>query len=166
MPLTLILMRHAKSGWDDPIATDHERRLTPRGINDARAMGAWLRTAGLSPDVVLCSDASRTRQTVAELMTNAETPMLPKVAGALYNASSDVLIQQIKRQTANILLVCAHNPGIGLAARQLALTPPHHPRFDDYPTAATTVMQFDNARWPDINRGTVTHFVIPADLNA
>jgi phosphohistidine phosphatase len=76
----------------------------------------------------------------------------------------DTILRLIKRQSAKTVLICAHNPGIGFAAQQLALTPPQHQRFDDYPTAATTVMRFDAADWSDIRQGTVTDFVIPADL--
>jgi phosphohistidine phosphatase len=164
VPLTLILLRHAKSGWDDPIASDHERTLTDRGTRDAHAIGAWLRQNHYLPDAALSSDATRTRQTMQGVLSGLNQTDQTQYLSALYNASVDTILRLIKRQSAKTLLICAHNPGIGFAAQQLALTPPQHQRFDDYPTAATTVMRFDAADWSDIRQGTVTDFVIPADL--
>jgi phosphohistidine phosphatase len=58
----LIVMRHAKAG-EFPGGPDEERSLRPRGRRDASAAGSWLAARGLVPDVVLCSKATRARQT-------------------------------------------------------------------------------------------------------
>ena len=63
MTLRLILMRHAKSSWDSPGLDDHERPLNGRGCRSAKAIGAWLNDHGYLPDLVLSSDAERTRET-------------------------------------------------------------------------------------------------------
>ena len=59
----LLLLRHAKSSWDQPGMADHERDLDPRGLAAARRMGALLRERNLIPDLVLCSTARRTVHT-------------------------------------------------------------------------------------------------------
>lgn len=64
---TLILLRHAKSVDPDPYPTDLERPLSPRGRRDAAAAGDWLRDQGLVPDLVICSPAVRTRETLQGL---------------------------------------------------------------------------------------------------
>ena len=64
MTLQLILMRHAKSSWDDPAAADFDRPLNGRGRRSAKALGHWLRQRGWLPDRVLCSSARRTRETL------------------------------------------------------------------------------------------------------
>ena len=57
--LELLLLRHAKSRWDEPGVADHGRDLAPRGLKAAGRMGALLRERGLVPDLVLCSTARR-----------------------------------------------------------------------------------------------------------
>jgi phosphohistidine phosphatase len=63
MTLRLILSRHAKSGWDDPDLSDHDRPLNARGRGDAPKVGAWLRAKGYLPDAALVSSARRTQET-------------------------------------------------------------------------------------------------------
>ena len=58
MKLRLILLRHAKSGWDDPGLSDHDRPLTDRGMRDAENVGAWLTKNGFVPGLVLSSTAT------------------------------------------------------------------------------------------------------------
>jgi phosphohistidine phosphatase len=63
MSLRLILMRHAKSSWKLPAATDHERPLNKRGRRDAPRIAVALDAIGWRPDVVLTSDSRRTLET-------------------------------------------------------------------------------------------------------
>jgi len=67
---TLLVLRHAKSSWDDPALGDHERPLNKRGRRDAPRMGELVREYGLIPDVVISSDAVRARRT-AEAVAEA-----------------------------------------------------------------------------------------------
>jgi phosphohistidine phosphatase len=62
---TLHLLRHAKSSWKDPALDDHERPLSKRGRETAKMIGAYLRREKIRPDMVVCSTAVRTRQTLA-----------------------------------------------------------------------------------------------------
>ena len=59
----LILFRHAKSDWADPLLEDHDRGLAPRGRRVAGSMGAWLAGRGFRPDLVVCSTAVRAQAT-------------------------------------------------------------------------------------------------------
>jgi len=59
----LILTRHAKSSWDDPLTPDHDRPLNDRGKAAAADLGQWLASRDYVPGEVLCSDALRTRKT-------------------------------------------------------------------------------------------------------
>ncbi len=63
----LLLLRHAKSSWSDPTARDHERPLNDRGRRAAPLVGDYLRREDLVPDLVLCSSARRTCETLARL---------------------------------------------------------------------------------------------------
>lgn len=59
----LLLIRHAKSSWDEPVPSDRDRPLNARGKRDAPLMGALLRERGLKPDLIVCSPAVRARKT-------------------------------------------------------------------------------------------------------
>lgn len=64
------------------------------------------------------------------------------------------------------VMVLGHNPGTAMLAAALVKTPPDHPKFDQYPSAATTVIDFDAESWADVthNSGRVEAFVVPRDL--
>ena len=64
MTLRLVLIRHAKSSWDDFSIEDHDRQLNERGRRSAPAIGQWIADRGDIPTEVLCSDAKRTRETL------------------------------------------------------------------------------------------------------
>ena len=82
----LLLMRHAKSSWDDPRLSDHARPLNARGRQAAAAMRQAMHELGLTPDVVLVSSARRTLQTMEALEPWADTPLVEPM-DALYLAT-------------------------------------------------------------------------------
>lgn len=157
----LIVMRHAKSDWsfDKP---DIDRPLNPRGVRSARALGSWLTRRGYAPEAALVSAAVRTRETWGLLGLNLQASFLP----ALYHAAPDTILSCIGGARADTLLVLGHNPGIALFAQQMVSDPPAHERFDDYPTAATLVVDFDVAEWDAIapHAGQPVDFVVGRDL--
>ncbi len=139
---TLVLMRHAKSDYPAGVG-DHERPLASRGDREAALAGDWLR-ANVGPiDAVLCSSATRTRQTLARTGVDAPVSYLE----ALYGASPGEVIAEINKVADDVatLLVVGHEPttshlALGLAgpdsdrgaAEQIALK---------YPTSAIAVLQ-------------------------
>jgi phosphohistidine phosphatase len=60
----LFLLRHAKSSWDDAELVDHDRPLAPRGRRAAKLIAEHLGREGVTPALVLCSSARRTRETL------------------------------------------------------------------------------------------------------
>ena len=167
MTLRLILMRHAKSSWDNK-GDDHARPLNNRGRNAATTIGHWLAAKGYVPDIVLCSNAERTAQTWARV--SAMLAALPDVQfeQSLYLATAEKLFQVLLQvQDAETVLILAHNPGIAVLAAALADRAPAHRHFDDYPTAATTVLYFATDSWENVTPGTgqVVDFVVPRDLD-
>src|SRR6516225_3794435 len=87
----LLLLRHAKSSWDNPKLPDHARPLDPRGREAAAAMRRAMRELGLAPDVVLVSSARRTLQTLEALEPWDDTPLIEPM-DALYLASGAQLL--------------------------------------------------------------------------
>jgi phosphohistidine phosphatase len=162
MTKTLILMRHAKSDWDDPKLDDHDRPLNKRGRRSAIALGNWLRDSGWMPDQALVSTATRTGQTF-ELL-NIAVPVAFR--RGLYHASPDQMLKHLTEVESDTVLMIGHNPGIATFANALVQKWPDHERFLDYPTGSTLVVQFDADRWDQIQPGTgvVLDFVIPREL--
>ncbi|MGP6088495.1 SixA phosphatase family protein [Antarctobacter jejuensis] len=157
----LILLRHAKSDWSHNLS-DHDRPLNTRGQGAAPAIGAWLRDKGYLPDEVLCSTATRTRETLDLL--DCDAPV--RFERGLYLAETADMLAILHTAKADSVLMLGHNPGIGLLARMLVKSPPAHPRFDAYPTCATLVARFDVDSWDQVARGTgtVVDFIVPRDL--
>lgn len=162
MALRLILVRHAKSSWDRPALSDHDRPLNKRGRASARAIGDWLRKENLLPDQVLTSSAQRTLETCA-LMGMGTAPQADR---SLYLAGADTLLRALHQASGQCTMLLGHNPGIGEFAERLATALPAHPRFLDYPTGATTLFDFSPDSWKDISYGSgkVKSFVIPREL--
>ena len=83
---TLLLMRHAKSSWDDPDVADHDRPLNKRGKKDAPRMGQWLAEQGLTPEVIVTSTAKRARKTAELVAESCGCQREPIVLPELYHA--------------------------------------------------------------------------------
>jgi phosphohistidine phosphatase len=110
---TLILLRHAKSVDPDPYPTDLERPLSPRGRRDAVAAGAWLREQGFEPDLVLCSTAVRTRETLEGLALPAVVVVFEH---RLYLGPAHDTLDLLRDGAPDVstLLVIGHNPTLSM----------------------------------------------------
>lgn len=164
MSRRLILMRHAKSSWDDPALDDIDRPLNGRGRRSAVALGLWLANKGFLPDVVLCSPAQRTRETFDGLKLGAVPVQYPD---ALYHASTHVLLDMLHSKGAGkCLLMITHNPGCANFADRILADPHDHDRFHDFPTGATLVVDLPIEDWSDadFHSGQVVDFTVPREL--
>ncbi len=157
----LILVRHAKSDWNQDLP-DHHRPLNPRGRDAAPAIGAWLRKNGYLPDEVLCSTAARTRETLELLDVTAPT----RFERALYHAAPETMLEILKSAQGDSVMMLGHNPGIAEFAEEMLQAPPDHPRFAAYPTCATLVARFSIDDWSRLqpHSGTAQAFIVPRDL--
>lgn len=166
MSLKLILIRHAKSSWDDPFSDDHARVLNARGRAAAPVMAAWLAQLGHIPGQVFCSDAARTAETLALMLP--EWAVAPRVSytNALYHAAPFTMLDILHKATERAVALVSHNPGIGGMACGMVRTRPGHPRYSDYPTCAVAVIAFDVPHWDEVQpgTGTILDFAVPADL--
>lgn len=168
MTKRLILTRHAKSSWNDPLTPDHDRPLNERGKAAAADLGKWLFSRGYVPDVVLCSDALRTRETWSGIAPALPDTTLLELKPALYNAGPDVMLAVLRHAKTDTVMMIAHNPGIADFAARLASRAPLNPEFSRYPTGATLVLGFDIENWSDAEAGsgTVLDFIIPREIMA
>jgi len=106
-------MRHAKSDYPPGVA-DHDRPLAPRGIRQAGLAGDWLRASAPAIDGVLCSTATRTRQTLVN--TRIDAPV--RYSDRLYATTPGTMIDEINTvdDSVGTLLVIGHEPTISALA--------------------------------------------------
>ena len=164
----LILTRHAKSAWDDPLTPDHDRPLNERGKAAAADLGQWLASRGYVPDEVLCSDALRTRKTYSGIAP--ALPGLPELVlkPALYHAGPDVMLAVLRHATGQTVMMIGHNPGIAEFAARIVGAVPRNPEFARYPTGATLVAEFAIADWSEagFGMGVTADFIVPREIVA
>jgi phosphohistidine phosphatase len=166
MTKRLILTRHAKSSWDDPLTPDHDRPLNDRGKAAAADLGDWLASRGYVPDQVLCSDALRTRKTWSGIAPALPGTPILDLKPALYHAGPDVMLAVLRHATAETVMMIGHNPGIADFAQRLVTRAPLNPDFQRYPTGATLVAEFDIADWTEAAFGNAMtlDFTVPREL--
>ena len=168
MSLRLILTRHAKSSWKHSGLDDHDRPLNRRGRESAASIGRWLSNKGYSPDLVLSSTSARTCETWERMSGEFECGVKILKVASLYHSDPENILSEIREsETAGTVLVLGHNPGIGETAKMLAALPPNQSEFGRYPTAATTVFDFDIPNWSRANWGIgrISDFIVPRMLN-
>ena len=110
---TLLLTRHAQALPAED-GNDFNRKLSPKGLDDACALGAHLRRLSFIPDHILCSSAVRTSETCAKILDGLETDTKTEHLKSIYSAHKSELFNLIQN-TANdtdTLMIVAHNPTI------------------------------------------------------
>lgn len=166
---TLTLLRHAKSGWDDPSLTDFQRPLNARGREAARAMGGALARLGLGFDCILASPAARVTETIDGLAESHGT-LDPAYDARVYLASVETLLGLVRAaaDSCGRLLVVGHNPGIERLALLLSEPGPLRDEIAaKYPTGALAEIALPLDRWRDVGEGsgTLRRFLRPRDLD-
>jgi phosphohistidine phosphatase len=168
---TLLLLRHAKSGWDTPSQRDFDRSLNVQGRAAAKAIGKHFRSRKIVPEAILCSPAQRTRETLTLVDENAQLHGAPIFVDDIYMASAETLLQLIQGcdAAAATLLLVGHNPGFEDLALMLVSQGDATLRAaldDKFPTATLAQIEFDVADWPSVKArsGLLRNFTRPRDL--
>jgi phosphohistidine phosphatase len=144
---TLILVRHAKSGRDDPGLPDRDRTLNERGREDAPKMGRRLAGRKVKPDLVISSPAVRalsTAQAIAREIGYEEGRIA--VDDRLYASSPDTLLAVVRGQDPKLdcVMLFGHNPEFSALAQELSGA------IEDMPTCAVAELRFDTSSWRDV----------------
>lgn len=152
--LTLYLMRHAKSSWDDPLQTDFHRPLNARGLRDAPAMAAHFAARKETVDLLVSSPAARalaTAQHVASALgaTNDSIVQEPKLYLADLTTWRSVLNDL--PATSGTVALFSHNPGISECCEWLT-----GEGLGELPTCAMVRIDMDADEWKALARGTGT----------
>ena len=151
---------------------DFQRPLNPRGRKAAPAMGAFMQREGIGPDLILCSAANRTRETLAHILSSLDGDIAIRVEKSLYLASADSLLSRLKTVASemNRVMVIGHNPGL----QDLALLLAGPGNEEDlarirgkFPTAALAELTFRKS-WADLapDSGKLVQFTTPRALTA
>ncbi|NWF39082.1 phosphoglycerate mutase [Mariprofundus sp. NF] len=160
----LILVRHAKSSWDDLSARDFDRDLNDRGRGDASDMGARLaKRRGFKPDAFLISSSQRTRSTaylMADQFNFAHADI--ELKDELYLASPSTMLKVIRQTPDHVqqLIILAHNPGITELTNRLART-----YINNVPTCGLAILEMDISSWHEVgSRALLLDFDYPKRL--
>ncbi len=171
MAKQLILLRHAKSSWGDAAIADIDRPLSPRGETAARLIGQHMVKQALKPELVFCSPARRTRDTLARVARSFDAPLETIVEPGLYLAEPPALLALVRAapEAADCLMLVGHDPGLpGLATALLkGQAGPLVERLKNkFPTGALAVLSCESATWRELKAGAcrLDAFVVPRDL--
>ena len=165
---TLLLLRHAKSDYPPGVA-DHDRPLAPRGIREAALAGDWLRAHAPAVDAVLCSTATRTRETLERTRIDAPTEFVDR----LYDATPGAVIDEINGVSSRFdcdvatLLVIGHEPtmsalSLGLATADGSNSAAAERISEKFPTSSIAVLR-TGEDWSQLtlNSATLVTFHVP-----
>lgn len=145
----LVLVRHAKSDWGDPLLADHDRPLNARGRKNAPMMALRLAESGLAVQRILSSTAVRARSTAAVL--GAQLGLEVELDPELYLApASKLLTKAVGLEVPSAMLV-AHDPGLSDLASLLSAGGIAH-----MPTCAVAHFAWNAHSWDSITN-------LPAD---
>jgi phosphohistidine phosphatase len=169
----LTLLRHAKSGWDDPVARDFDRPLNAKGKRAARTVGEYLRDHDLHYDRIAASPAIRVVETLEEVAAGLGETIAPAWDKRIYLASGVTLLDVVHDtpDDAATLLMVGHNPGLEDLILMLVPDRAGDEARDQveekYPTASIAEIEFDVDHWQDVKTGggRLVRFVRPRDLD-
>ena len=163
---TLVLVRHAKSSWDLDV-DDHERPLSGRGRRDAEAIGRLLAEQSLRPDRVLCSTATRTRETWDRATAGGAEATDVQFLESIYHAWVPELVRILREVPDEIgtLLMLGHAPGIPDLVEHLCVRSdsPFWTQLErKYPTSGLAVITA-TAPWRELGQGRalLASFAVP-----
>jgi phosphohistidine phosphatase len=167
----LTLLRHAKSGWDDPVSRDFDRPLNPRGRRAARTVGHEMKAQGLAFDRILASPARRVAETLEEVAAGYGA-IEPDYDERLYLAATSTLLEIVRRTPDEVerLLLVGHNPGLEELALRLSVRDEEGLRGEvevKYPTGTVAEISLPVEHWTDVKErmGKIVRFIRPRDLD-
>jgi phosphohistidine phosphatase len=145
---TLILVRHAKSSWDEPHLADYERKLNNRGLRDAPFMGAKIKEKNVKPDLILSSPAVRAFKTACFFAEALDYPIENIVKKELiYEKGPRDILNMINQQDDNLqtIMLFGHNPDLSTLTHYLC-------DFTEgnLPTCGTVCIDFNTDSWVNV----------------
>lgn len=158
MERTLVMIRHAKSSWANPLQSDFERPLNDRGEKDAPMMGEKLKKQNIIPDLVIASTAKRAKQTakkIAKALDYDESKILwqEKLYHCIPSVFEEILYEV--DDSIKTVFIVAHNPGITEFVNELS----GQFHLDNMPTCGIVGAKFEAEQWNEFSRTNKTVFL-------
>lgn len=144
---TVLLMRHAKSSWDDPTLRDHARPLNQRGKDNAPRMGKLLNDEDLIPAAIFCSTAIRAQKTVDGVLKTLHFSGKVQKEANLYHADPSTYITYLAGLGGDVetAMIVGHNPEMNAALYHFTEVHEH------MATACIAVLEFEIEAWSELN---------------
>ena len=165
---TLYLLRHARAGWALPGMSDFDRPLDETGTADSQATAIAMRMRAYVPDITLCSNARRCRQTLEAIAEHVDTGRV-NFLDTLYSEDAAGYLRIIQENGCHSsVLVIGHNPMMEDLAIAVSGSGEDHVLAalrSGFPTSGLAVIHFDeplSSAAP--GKGRLVDFVTPADL--
>ena len=156
----LIIVRHAKSSWDNSKLDDFDRPLNERGLLDAPKMAKRLRKKKFKPDLILSSSALRAKLTASLMSNTLNQPDNLRFTKELYLCSPKECISLISKTKDKIktLMIVSHNTMLEELIDKLSSGEISH-----FPTCAVAVFEFDIDSWKSlkIKKAKLIHYDFP-----
>ena len=145
MKRTLVLIRHTKSDWGDFSQPDFDRPIRKDRTDDAKNMASELKALGIKPDLIICSPAKRTRQTVDYFCDKLKYD-ISKVQfdKRIYESMAEDVLGVIRETKPEVktLLVVGHNPSLTDLANMFAEN-----SISEVPTTGVVWLEFGIKTW-------------------
>lgn len=158
----LVLLRHGKSAYPHGVS-DVNRPLAARGRHQAQLAGEWINKNVGAFDLILCSTAKRTRQTLKEADLKGSVTYLDELYDEAHQAYLETIIKH--GEGVHRLAIVGHHPAISATA--LALTrnrdsAPARQLEHKYPTSAIAVLS-TSKKFSELETGhfTLEQFHVP-----
>lgn len=160
---SLLIMRHAKSSWKETDIPDFERSLNKRGKGDAPAMGELLKDRELIPQRILCSTATRARQTVDGLLGTSGYAGEVVYLDSFYMAECVTYLESLRLLADDLerVMIVGHNPGLETLLQMLT------GKVAALPTAAVAYLALPINHWTELKPDTeaeLVEFWMPREL--
>jgi phosphohistidine phosphatase len=131
-------------------------------------MAQWIHNSDVRPELVLCSSATRARETLARVQDALGLPRI-EIEDGLYAASGDSLTARLRRLSDDVgdVMLVGHNPGLADLCLMLAQPSPERDRVGEkLPTGALVTLETDS-HWIDLDPecAAIVRLVLPRDLD-
>ncbi len=145
---TIVLVRHAKSSWENGDLADHERPLNNRGKQDAPKMAAIFSGRNIEPQTIYSSQAVRAFTTAKHFAEVLNYPVHDiMIREEIYSGYEKSVIKIIKKHSddEDTIMLFGHNPTFTHLATYLT-----GEYFDNVPTCGVVCIDFDIDSWQEI----------------
>ncbi len=167
----LFILRHAKSAYSDNVSNDKDRPLNETGKNACKSIANYMKDKVIIPDLILCSDAVRTTQTIENILQNLDEELKVEYTSRLYLATPGEIFKEIAKIDDDIdkIMVVCHNPGAHQVSALLTVGG-NMDAIDvlkvKFPTAAMASFTMNIDNWEEIGPacGYLDDFVTPKML--